>query len=199
MSTLPDETLISYIKESSIRVNDAISTLTERYQKLVSSMVTRFSSKNLEQCDKDCFLGNKEYHVYRAAKSFDPERKTKFSSHLSNEVKFAALNAKKTRSQNEIPTDNATLFHLIDKNHQPEDLDFKRLDLLPIIQQEISSLSDKRAREILTLRYSTEKKNVPWYKIAAKVGLSIQGCINVHDAATNKLKLRIKAKYSTAI
>jgi hypothetical protein len=38
------------------------------------------------------------------------------------------------------------------------------------------------------MRYADKKKLTPWKKIAKKLDLSIQGCINIHNNFLNKIK-----------
>ena len=38
------------------------------------------------------------------------------------------------------------------------------------------------------MRYSGDKKLTPWKKIAKKLDLSIQGCINIHNKHLTEIK-----------
>jgi hypothetical protein len=38
------------------------------------------------------------------------------------------------------------------------------------------------------MRYKDNKKLTPWKKIAKKLDLSIQGCINIHNKHLNQIK-----------
>ena len=47
------------------------------------------------------------------------------------------------------------------------------------------------------MRYSGLNKLTPWRKISKKMNLSIQGCINIHNAALKKISKNVKTKYET--
>jgi regulator of sigma D len=50
--------------------------------------------------------------------------------------------------------------------------------------------SDKRVSKIFKLRYVDGKQNklMPWKDISKKMNLSIQGCINIHNAAIKYIR-----------
>ena len=52
---------------------------------------------------------------------------------------------------------------------------------------------DLRVRKIFELRYliGEDNKVMPWKKIAKKLDLSIQGCINIHNSFITKIKNKI--------
>ena len=67
-----------------------------------------------------------------------------------------------------------------------------------VLLQEINTLiknnADPRVAKIFDMRYNEGigNKTLPWNQIAPHVGLSIQGCINVHDMEINNLKRKLK-------
>ena len=52
----------------------------------------------------------------------------------------------------------------------------------------ISKIKDDRVRKIFKMRYCSDKKLTPWKKIAKKLDLSIQGCINIHNKHLTEIK-----------
>ena len=58
----------------------------------------------------------------------------------------------------------------------------------------VNKNADRRAGKIFHLRYKEGdgNKSLPWKYVAPHVGLSIQGCINVHDTIINDLKRKLK-------
>jgi hypothetical protein len=52
----------------------------------------------------------------------------------------------------------------------------------------IDLIKDKRVKKIFKMRYKNNKKLTPWKKIAKKLDLSIQGCINIHNKHLTEIK-----------
>ena len=67
--------------------------------------------------------------------------------------------------------------------------------ILKEFNEEISKHPDKRIQKIFSMRYSGNKKLTPWRKISKSMNLSIQGCINIHNAALNSISKNIRSKY----
>ena len=53
---------------------------------------------------------------------------------------------------------------------------------------------DSRISQIFSMRYVEGSKNkvMPWKEVSQKIDMSIQGCINIHDATVQKLKIKLK-------
>ena len=52
---------------------------------------------------------------------------------------------------------------------------------------------DKRIKKIIDMRYGlTYNKPHGWKEVAAKLNMSIQGCIDIHDKFIKKIKLTIQ-------
>ena len=67
--------------------------------------------------------------------------------------------------------------------------------ILKDFQLEIKNHPDPRIKKIFEMRYSGNKKLVPWRKISKKMNLSIQGCINIHNSALKSISKNIRSKY----
>ena len=52
----------------------------------------------------------------------------------------------------------------------------------------IKNSEDPRVEKIFKMRYKNGKKLTPWKKIAKKLDLSIQGCINIHNKHLTEIK-----------
>jgi hypothetical protein len=57
---------------------------------------------------------------------------------------------------------------------------------------------DSRVFKIFNMRYVVGKKNkvMPWKYIGAKLNMSIQGCINIHNSTLEKIKLQVQKEIS---
>ena len=115
---------------------------------------------------------------------------------MGNEARWLCLNTYNRHKK------NAKLF-----NHKLNNLEFlikthaQQPDTDPIdiegynkILEIIGTHPDKRVEEIFTLRYVEGKKNkvMPWKEVAKEMKLSIQGCINIHNAAIKFVKTKLK-------
>lgn len=202
LESAPDDTLISFIKNDDPLQNLSISTLSRRYEKLIASMINRFSPSRFSQLDRSSVSGNKELFVFRAAKSFDPNRGVKFGSHLSNEVKFASMNSKKEIPEEEIPLSPDAISFIKDKYDEDsleEDL-LNIEEVMPFIDREIDSIADQRTRTVIRMRYfSNDKKNLCWREVGKEIGLTYQAAQNIHDNFLKKLKKHITKKYAKKI
>ena len=59
------------------------------------------------------------------------------------------------------------------------------------VYKAIKDIKDPRVEKIFTMRYKDNKKLTPWKKIAKKLDLSIQGCINIHNKHLNQIKKHV--------
>jgi len=67
-----------------------------------------------------------------------------------------------------------------------------REEAFDLFQDLLNEESDSRVREIIELRYNVNSSKLnPWRKIAKKLDMSIQGCINIHNRFINKVKKEI--------
>jgi DNA-directed RNA polymerase specialized sigma subunit len=71
------------------------------------------------------------------------------------------------------------------------DSDLKNIEkeeLIKNIFKKIDCIEDSRVKKIFTMRYKSGIKLTPWKKIAKKLDLSIQGCINIHNKHLTEIK-----------
>lgn len=174
----------------------AISELIDRHSGIYVDMVNSYYSNPKGFRHKQELLQDKDYNIYMAALKYDPSRGTKFSTHLGNETKWICLNHyNKVKLKNHREMEfkeelNNTL--VCEENSMEEDEILKRIKLL------IRKYSDPRARQIFELRYFIGEGNklMAWERVSQKVGISIQGCINIHDRALDQFKSQIEMSHA---
>ena len=179
--------------------NDALNELINRHSGIYVSLVNSYLSNpasTLSQHKKE-ILEEKDYHIYMAAMKYDPERGTKFSTHLGNETKWLCLNfynknKNQLRKYQEYNDDIKTI-EFIDPF-----ADVERDDLISRIHQLASQHTDKRVAKIFHLRYRVGEGNkvMAWERVSKQVGISIQGCINIHNKAIEQIKKQLKDYYA---
>lgn len=190
MIKISDEELIKNIKN----YNDekCLKTLIERHSPLCNNVYNKYS--NVLACSGvfvDDIKRDKDYIVYKSAISFDPDKKSKFSTWLYNQVRYQCLNMLNENNKL-ISMEEKDLTYHIDKNAIKNEM--KKEEVKEYIFDILSSLNDKRIVKIYKLRYFSNKKNMPWKKIGEKLAISTQTAINLHNKAISLLKIKFNSK-----
>jgi len=135
----------------------------------------------------------KDYWVYKAAKSYDPTRKVKFSTWLGNQIKYHCLNV--INDNKYVAVEDKDLDFLINKTPVVQEIDYPtEVDFIFNI---LSQLKDKRIKRVFEERYFDKSpKKKPWSKIAKVVGVSTQTAINLHERGVSILKRKMGSDQS---
>lgn len=189
---LDDTTLVENIQKNNDEL--ALKTLIERHSALCNSLYKKYSTPMLASgIHVQDVIDEKDYIVYKSAMSFDPCKKSKFSTWLYNQVRYQCLNCMNENSHY-LAIDNDKLNYLIEKTI-PIEKEYKNIN--EYIHNIIDSCSDKRVERIFKMRYSNDSnKKMPWNKIAKKLKISTQTAINIHNKAIKLLKNKVKSKNS---
>jgi hypothetical protein len=152
------------------------------YLQIVNQTISDKSNVN-----KKDIIDDKNLFIYQKALNFDPNKNIKFSSYLGNEIKWKCLNIHNRANKYEYCDVGDEAEHLVDKDYLKDYLDSEIINLIYDIAQKYP---DKRVRKIIEMRYKDCKSNklTPWQKIAKKLKLSIQGCINIHNRFIKEIK-----------
>lgn len=185
-----DLQLIDLIKKEKNEV--ALKELIQRHSGIYFDMAKRFGSKNLSLDDFNEILEERDYNIYKAAIDYDKER-AKFSTYLATKVKFICL-TKRTRAKNnkEKISYEEVDFLFSDQDNSPyEKLIFK--ESIYKILVEMLEKEDAKIKDIFLHRYfyGDLNKLKPWWKVGKSLGLSSQGCINIHNKTISKIQKRI--------
>ena len=93
-----DLTLINKIKDC--HDEESLLELINRHSGIYHTMVNYFLSGNQNIGDKTALSEEKNLNIYSSALSYDPNRKTKFSTHLANQTKWKCLNIINKKKRN---------------------------------------------------------------------------------------------------
>ena len=193
METLSDLDLINSIKNKN-KVNECLQELIDRHSGIYLDIVNSF----LKNCNNDSLrheiINDKEYAIYNSVLKYDENRGTKFSTFLDNEAKWICLNASNKNKKYVELNDNTYDFECIKDEYEQTSINLQD-QILKDFNEHISKHPDKRIQKIFSMRYSGNKKLIPWRKISKTMNLSIQGCINIHNAALNSISKNIRSKY----
>ena len=185
-----DLTLIEKLQDR--KDEDSLLQLIERHSGIYHSMVNHFMSHPQNALDKDQMVNEKDATIYSAAMNYDPNRKTKFSTHLANQTKWKCLNLlNKNKRMKQFFIDE-------DENHFEPSCesfiaDLTRGEVLSVFETCLKKEKDERVKKIVDVRYGrTDNKLTPWRVISEELKMSIQGCINIHNRFIEKVKRHIK-------
>ena len=188
-SKLTDEQLVKNI-QNQINAKESLSELVYRHSGIYLDMVNGYVSSTQQPSLKDEMIKEKEYQIYMSALKFNPEKGAKFSTYLGNETKWKCLNMyNKNKRHPSVPIQEELIEFFNYKFIEEDSCTFKNEMFQKIIQQ-AKKHPDKRVGKIFYLRYVEGKENnvMPWKTISSELGLSIQGCINIHNSAIEQFK-----------
>ena len=169
---------------------EALEALVQRHSGIYLDTIHKMIPAQHNNVTKRELIAEKDSFIYQCALDFNPQINIKFSTFIGNKTRWRCQNLfNKAKRRKQDP---------IDMVKEPSSLgnlyeDVESSELQETIEDILKTYPDKRARRIFRLRYVDGHKNkvMPWRKIAEKLDLSIQGCINIH----NKLIKTIKEKY----
>jgi len=187
-----DIELIREVKNCSPKSSEALSSLIKRHSGIFISVINNICPFKSSIEFKD-LIADKDYYIYRSALKFEESRGVKFCTFLGNEAKWLALNLITYKNKHKTES-----FSFEKKNVQESLLfsDSRKANAVSALREAVSLAKkdpDKRVRKIFEFRYliGEDNKVMPWKKIAKKLDLSIQGCINIHNSFITKIKNKI--------
>ena len=139
----------------------------------------------------DDALNDKDYIIYKSACSYNPTKKTKFSTWLGNQVRYYCLN-KINKNKRYVTLDYPELNKVVEKDHySTENEEFKDYTI-----NLLSQMNDERIKTIFDLRYfNNGGEKMTWSNIATQLNVSSQTVINLHNKGKTLLKKKIKQDY----
>ncbi len=183
-----DLTLINKVKVDND--SESLQQLIDRHSGIYIDIVNKTVPNSCEFMNKEDILSDKDLSIYYAAIKYDPDRNTKFSTHLANETRWRCLNLyNKQKKMISEPLDDS-----IKNKESSEDFvsDLQKNELINNIIELSNSDPDKRIKKIIDMRYSFGyTKAHSWKEISCQLGMSIQGCIDIHNKFIKKIKKEI--------
>lgn len=175
--------------------NDSFLKLSSNYENFYFSIAKKYYTPLVKMgMTKEDINAEKDFILYKAIQSFDAKQKTKFSTWFCNCTRYHFLNFINSNRKYVVSEDKTIDFFNVQNSLIAVDKTSETLDYLNSL---ISSMKDKRIKEIFKLRYfSGNEKLTTWNKIAKKIGISTQTAINLHEKARVFLKNKIESKNS---
>lgn len=165
--------------------------LLDRHTGIVIKMMfkyKRFIESNGLSFDE--ILDEKQFLVYESIRTFDPSKKTKFSTWLGNQVRYFCLNKVRKESRKiSLPEEKMNFF--LDKADEETIINFD--EIKELVSFLLSKIKDKRVKQVFDIRYfSGSRKAVPFKVIAKKMGVAPQTVVNLHNKAKIILSKKIR-------
>ena len=183
-----DLSLINKVKEETDSLS--LQELIDRHSGIYVNIVNKMVSDSCSFMNKSDILSDKDFSIYSAVLKYEPNRNTKFSTHLANETRWRCLNLyNKNKKMIEEPLDDE-----IKEKASSSDFikEIEHNELIKKVIEIAKKNPDKRIKKILDMRYSlTYNKPSSWKEIAIKLNMSIQGCIDIHNKFIQKIKKEI--------
>lgn len=186
----PDLDLIQRIKKSE-DVAYCLKELINRHSGIYFDVIHNLVPRDSMYCRRDDLIEDKEFNIYSAAIKYDPDRGAKFSTFLGNETKWLCLNAYNKAKKKPVTSHGSPALEFVREFKEEEEID---ISFIKDIYSMVEKHPDRRVGTIFRMRYDEGRRNkvMPWKYIAPNVNLSIQGCINVHNAVIKDIKRKLR-------
>lgn len=143
-------------------------------------------------------LSSKDYLIYNSIKSFDPQKGSKFSTWLSNQVRYYCLNTINKASKI-VSIDDASLNTILENEQKNEtcqnEATEERRYILNSIKETLKQIKNEKIKECVKKKYFPEDgKNKSFTDIAKEMGVTVQTVINWNNKFISFLKNKYNKK-----
>ena len=166
--------------------NDSIKTLIDKHSGICVDVYKKYINlPNVSGFISDDIISSKNYIIYNSAKTFDPSKGSKFSTWLANQTRYFCLNSI-NKANKLIPVETESLNKLIENNVQEFKNEEKTIEvrdsILEVIKETLNSLSNKKIKKCIEIKYFSEDENTKSYtEVADKMNVTVQTIINWHN------------------
>ena len=191
MQVVDDQGLIKRVKMDAC--NESLKELIRRHSglcyKVISQYLPTVQSKGKNYQD---LAANKDYFLYKAALSFNLNKKVKFSTWLGNYVRYKCLDFLNESNFSSIAKPQEALNQINKKAAANFEDEFNLRRKKECVFDILFDLKDQRISKIYKLRYFTTHPKMTWKKIGEKIGVSTQTVINLHEKGKKMVKIKAK-------
>ena len=190
---MPDDYKLVNNIQNETKCEESLKELVNRHSGIFYDIINKYVPNNSDLCSKEDLFADRDYYIYSAALKYNPDRGAKFSTFLGNETKWLCLNSYNKAKRKYCETKTPQELDFLDKLENCDIIDTNLLNEIYFI---IEKHPDSRVSRIFKMRYKDGDnfKCLPWKYIGKEVGLSIQGCINIHDTVVDDLKNKLLKK-----
>jgi RNA polymerase sigma factor (sigma-70 family) len=189
MKSFKDDTLIKKVLKK--QCSESLKELSNRH----GGMIFNIGKKYCQSCNLDLndLNDNKYWIIFNAVQSYNPQKGSKFSTWLGNQVRFFCLNSKNKNNKLVPVEDNFLEFYINDLNKKENKINQK--EVLDKITDLFNQISDINMKNAIYYRYFSNKERILNYsEIAQILNVTPQTVLNWHNKFITfaKKKLTIK-------
>jgi len=191
------DTELTFNLKNDTEAEASLQELVDRHSGIFLDIVNNYIPNSSPTSHKQDIIDEIQYYIYNAGLKYDQNRGAKFSTFLGNEAKWLCLNQHYKNKKYLLAASPESDFAL--HNKAKEEDDSKKSPhvneaLLCKIFEIIEKHPDERVRRIFKIRYVDPEFNklTPWQQVGKKLKMSIQGCINIHNAAIKIIRKNLK-------
>ena len=184
-----DEKLIKKIVNK--QCNESLKKLVDKH----GGMIFNIGKKYCVSCNIDLneLNDNKYWIIFNAAKSFNPQKGSKFSTWLGNQVRFFCLNFKNKNSKL-VPIEDQHLEFFINDLNKKNQLSNQK-ELVNTIIDLFNDITDPNTKNAIYYRYFHNKERILNYsEIAEILNVTPQTVLNWHNKFINFAKKKLTSK-----
>lgn len=188
----PDIELINNIKNDK-EVETSLEELINRHGGLFTNIQQRFENYNPAISGsyiKDV-ADDMKYIFYNAAKEYNPDKNTKFSTYLGNTVRFICLKTINNKKNNSFPAPSEFISYMVD-NVKKEDNE-KRDATIEGVVEILDKMDDKRIPKIFKLMYLNNDKKLNFKTVGKIMNLSGTTVKHLHDKALQFVRIKLES------
>jgi RNA polymerase sigma factor (sigma-70 family) len=192
MGTITDQELV--VKVQKKKDNESLQELINRHTPLYFDICKKYESAIVSSGVylEDVHQESKS-EIYKAALSYNPEKKTKYSTWLGNCVRYKCLNL--INRSPEVPTDDLTLNYITYQKTLGDNDKETVKDNLTLAKAALDEIKDIRIKKLFVLRYfSGGNKKLTFDQISKKMKTSVQTLVKLHEQGKIFLRKRLKNK-----
>lgn len=191
-----DNSLVKRVKSTGC--NPSFIELMKRHENLYYKMCQRYMPVILTKgLSREDILKDKEFVIFKAIKSYKPNKKTKFSTWLGNCSKYHCLTFINKNNKYVNMEDEVLNSFFTEKSKEDYDSEENLKHDKDFVFKILNELKDQRISKVFRLRYfdkNIEDEKATWSIIARKMNTSTQTAINLHQRGVNILSRKLKSK-----
>ncbi len=194
VSNLSDYQLIKEINKSAS--NEAFLELKKRHNKIFYRTCSSYCSK-VQQLRYSEIAEEVDHVLMLAIRSYNPKKKSKFSTWLCNYSRYFCLNSIKAGSElgHFVPTENDSIDLINNQSHRYDLIDNKDQTKKEIFKL-LDKVKDSRAKVIFKERFYGDKSSSRWKEIAKKLNLTPQRVIGIYNETKKSLYKSLTKEYN---
>ena len=189
IASLKDDKLIKNVLKN--QCNESLKELVNRH----SGMLFNIGKKYCSSCNLDLneLNDNKYWIIFNAAQSFNPDKGSKFSTWLGNQIRFFCLNYKNKNNKLLTIEDSILEFFINDNSKKENSINQK--EIINKIIDLFNQISDPNTKNAIYYRYFHNKDRILNYaEIAEILKVTPQTVLNWHNKFIDFAKKKLTNK-----